>query len=72
MANVHIYNSNGILVNRIANNELLGTEGYFKWDGTYNEKEVAKMGIYIIFIELFDLDGNVKKYKKTCVLAKQF
>lgn len=72
VANVQIYNANGILINRIVNNELLGTEGHFKWDGTYNEKQVAKMGIYIIFIELFDLEGNVKKYKKTCVLAKQF
>jgi len=72
MANVLIYDANGQLINRIANNELLGIEGHFKWNGTYNDKEIAKMGIYIIYIELFDLEGKVKKYKKTCVLAKQF
>jgi len=71
-ANVLIYDTNGKLVYRIANNELLNQEGFFTWDGTYNENQVANMGIYIIFIELFDMEGTVKSYKKTCVLAKQF
>lgn len=71
-ANVNIYNSNGILVNRIAVNELLPVEGHFKWNGTYDDKQVAKMGIYIIYIELFDMSGKVKHYKKTCVLGKKF
>ncbi len=72
IANVLIYDTNGRLITRLANNELLNEEGFFVWDGTYRESEAANMGIYIIFVELFDMKGEVKKYKKTCVLAKQF
>jgi len=69
MASVSIFNDRGRLVRRVANNELLSAEGYFLWDGINSENEKADLGIYIVFIEIFDLDGNVEKYKKTAVLG---
>ncbi len=69
MASVKIFDDRGRLVRQIVNNELLSTEGSFSWDGINSENEKAGTGIYIVFIELFDLDGNVKKYKKTAVLG---
>jgi hypothetical protein len=69
MASVSIFNDRGKLVRSVANNELLSVEGYFSWDGINSENEKAAMGIYIVFIEIFDLEGNVKKYKKTAVLG---
>ncbi|MBA3972449.1 MAG: hypothetical protein H0X46_09985 [Bacteroidetes bacterium] len=50
-------------------NELLGTNGTFSWDGINDAREKARIGIYIIYFEVFDLSGTVKHYKKTCVLA---
>lgn len=50
-------------------NELLGTSGTFSWDGTTENNEKGRIGIYIIFVEVFDLEGDVKSFKKTCVLA---
>ena len=37
------------------------------WKGEWN-----KTYIYILYIELFDLSGNVKRYKKTAVAASRF
>jgi hypothetical protein len=47
----------------------LGTKGTYSWDGINADREKSRLGIYIIFVEVFDLTGNVKQYKKTCVLG---
>lgn len=71
VANVTIYDSKGRLVKYLVRNELLGTKGTWSWDGINEEREKARIGIYIIFTEVFDISGNVKHYKKTCVLASK-
>ncbi len=72
LANISIFDIEGRLVKRLKINELLSTEGQIKWDGETEEKLVAPVGTYIIYIELIDPDGGVKKFKKLCVLADKF
>ena len=72
LANISIYDMEGRLVKRLTINELLTTEGQIKWDGETDERLVASVGTYIIYIELIDPDGGVKKFKKLCVLADKF
>jgi hypothetical protein len=50
-------------------NVLLGSEGSFSWDGLTDDNQKASVGIYIVFFEAFDLNGNVNRYKKTAVLG---
>jgi hypothetical protein len=69
MMNVDIFNSNGIPIRKLVNNQYLGTEGSVNWDGINDDNTKAAVGIYVVYITVFDLDGNVKKYKKTTVLA---
>lgn len=69
VANIVIYDARGRLTRTLINNELLGHEGYFVWDGLTNEKEKARIGMYIIYAEVYNINGNVKGYKKTCVLG---
>jgi hypothetical protein len=71
VVNVMIYDSKGRLVRNLVRNELLGVSGTFSWDGINDDREKERIGIYILFIEVFDLDGNVKRFKKTCVLASK-
>lgn len=68
-ATVTIYDASGRLVRNLITNELCGTSGTFSWDGITNERFKAAVGRYIVFIETFDLDGAVKKYKKSAVLG---
>ncbi len=72
VANVMIYDAKGRLVRRLIQNELLGKVGSFSWNGINDANEIGLIGIYIIFVQLFDVNGKVKFIKKTVVLARRF
>ncbi len=69
VANVTIMNTKGQIIRNLVNNELLAQSGLFVWDGLTDEQDKALIGIYIVLFEIFDAEGNVKNYKKTCVVA---
>lgn len=69
MLNVTIYDASGRLVRNLIKNTLLGTAGTFSWNGITDDNEKARIGMYVIYFEVFDLEGNVKHYKKSAVLA---
>ncbi len=66
---VMIYNSDGYPVKDLINNEYLGTSGSVSWDGITDYNTKGNTGIYIFLITVYDINGNVRKYKKTGVLA---
>jgi hypothetical protein len=67
--NVFIYDSNGRLVKTLVNNELIGPDGTYSWDGRNNAREKERIGIYVIYVEAINLSGGIKRYKKICVVA---
>ncbi len=69
---IDIYTINGQMIRRLVNNETVGTEGFFTWDGTIDNHSKAPVGQYILLIKLWDLNGNIKKFKKSCTLAIKF
>ncbi|HIF15065.1 MAG TPA: hypothetical protein EYQ86_07035 [Bacteroidetes bacterium] len=71
VANISIYDAKGNLVRQLVKNELLGKSGSYSWDGTNEINEKAKVGIHIIYFEIFDVNGNVESHKKTCVVASK-
>lgn len=71
-ANLKIFDSKGRLIIHLIKNQLLGTEsGSFSWDGITEENEKAKIGIYVAYLEVFNTEGMVKKFKKPLVVASK-
>ncbi len=68
-ASISIYDSRGRLVINLSNNILLELEGQQIWDGIDQKGNKANIGIYIIYIEVVNLNGNVEHHKLTAVLA---
>jgi hypothetical protein len=66
---VYVFDAMGRLVRRLLNNELLGTEGSFTWDGISDAGRTCNIGMYIIFIRVLYNDGTVREFKKSCILA---
>jgi hypothetical protein len=71
-ANVVIYDSEGLVVRRMARQALAGTEGALRWDGDTDEGTRARPGIYILWVELYHPAGQVQRIKKTFSLVKRF
>ncbi|MCY7411359.1 MAG: lamin tail domain-containing protein, partial [Chitinophagales bacterium] len=68
-ANVKIFDAEGRETINLIRNLLLAQTGNFTWDGVTNDGEKARVGTYIIYTQVFDLNGKVKHYKKVCVVA---
>ena len=68
IANAFIYDISGRRVRYILRNELLGTKNRFIWDGCDDRMQLLPSGIYIIATQIFDLKGNVSKYRNSIVL----
>ena len=69
---MRIYNVAGNLIREICQNAIWGNEGFYLWDGTDINGRKVRPGHYIIWIEIFDLEGNVSQIKKTVVVGTFF
>lgn len=67
---IRIFDLSGKLVKNLAQNDLFGIEGFFTWGGTDDDERGLTSGIYIIVIEVVNSEGSVKKWKKSCTLAR--
>ena len=72
MANVSIFDSRGRLVRQLIRNTFISPEGFFSWDGMTDKYGKARIGIYLVWIELFSPDGTMKHFKKPAVVAGIF
>lgn len=66
---IKVFDLAGRDIRTLMNNELLGTSGSLSWDGLMDGNELARIGPYVIYMEAYDLAGNVEKFRKSVVLA---
>lgn len=69
VGSLQIFDSRGRLIRYLVQAELLAAEGLFTWDGTTDENLKAPIGIYLIHLEVINLEGNVQRIRKTAVLG---
>jgi hypothetical protein len=71
VANITIYDANGRPVRNLVKNATLGLQGYWVWDGLDDKKLKLPIGTYIVFTEIFNLNGKKEIFKNVVVLARQ-
>jgi hypothetical protein len=65
-----IFDVRGRMVRRLANNEPCGSQGVVVWDGMTEERRRARIGVYIVFLEVLDdAKSTIWTAKATVVLA---
>jgi hypothetical protein len=70
--NVKIYDMRGRLIRFLANNESSGSEKTLVWDGRDNDQRLARVGIYVVYLQALNARaGLVLSEKKTVVLANK-
>ena len=70
-ANMIIFDRAGRPVRILARNMLLGSAGEFIWDGKTAEGRPAPVGPYLIYSEIFNLKGSIKRFKNSCIIAER-
>lgn len=70
VANVFIFDAAGRLVRQLVKNELLGLKGSWTWDGLGESRTKLPIGTYVVFTEIFNLQGKKKSFKQAVVLAR--
>jgi len=68
MATISVFDSEGVRVNQLMNNKMIGNKGSEIWEGTSENGAQLKTGMYIVFMQVFSEDGEVESYKKVVVL----
>ncbi|MDN3205216.1 hypothetical protein [Algoriphagus sediminis] len=66
-----IYDLNGRLIQPLAENALLGTNGFYTWTGIDQTGNRVPVGYYILLVELFNPNGETFAIKKTIVIAQK-
>ncbi len=69
---INIYSVDGQLIRQLCQNAIWGEEGFYIWDGTFSNGSKVRPGYYLVWVEIFGLDGNVRQIKKTVVVGTKF
>ncbi|NEM96694.1 lamin tail domain-containing protein [Pontibacter burrus] len=70
-ANITVFDSNGREVRKLVRNEMLASNGFFRWDGLKQDGSKAGIGYYIFYIELFGLNGEKSVHKEKVVVGSR-
>lgn len=64
-----IFDSEGKFIRQLIDNCLASAKGHFTWDGLDSNGHIVPPGIYVVFTEIFNLQGVVKRYKNAVVVS---
>ena len=71
VCNITIFDANGRPVRYLTHNALCSLQGYFRWDGLDEKNGELPIGVYIIFSEVFNLQGKTNRFKQAVTLARR-
>lgn len=69
MLNMKVFDRQGRPVKDLARELFLGTEGILTWSGDTGQGGAAGPGAYILWMETWRPDGQVRRYRKAAVLS---
>jgi hypothetical protein len=72
VASVRIFDAEGRPVRQVLRNQSVGLKGLLSWDGTSDFGEKLRVGIYLVWVEAFSLQGTRIQQTQRCVLARNF
>ena len=67
-AKIKIFDSQGRFVRNLVTANI-ASQNRFIWNGLDENGKIVPAGIYVVFIETFDIQGVIKRFKKAVVVA---
>lgn len=72
MGTITILDFRGRVVRRLVQNSMLGSNGFFRWDGDTDEGGKARIGLYMIRFDLYDKAGLQESILKRVAIAGNY
>lgn len=69
MANAWIFDLHGKPLVQLLKNQLIGTEGSFKWEGREADGKRVAIGPYLLMVELYDLYGKIHRFREAVYIT---
>jgi hypothetical protein len=71
VCNISIFDASGRPVRYLARNALCGLNGSFRWDGLDEKNGRLPIGVYVVYTEIFNLQGKTNRFKQAVTLARR-
>jgi hypothetical protein len=71
VANAEVYDSEGRKVKTLLQSQILGSDGFFRWEGDTDSGQKARIGYYIIHVYTFSLQGAREDWQLKCVVGSR-
>ena len=70
-ARIKIFDSHGHFVRDLVSGQNIANLNRFVWNGLDDIGRLVPAGIYVVFVEVFDVHGDIKRFKKAVVVASK-
>ncbi len=70
--NITVIDANGNKVRELTQNTIAGREGSIIWDGTTNASQKARVGYYMILVEIISPNGTIRYTKNKVAIGTSF
>ena len=71
VCNITVFDANGRPIRFVTRNALCGLQGYFRWDGLDEKLARLPIGVYVVFSDVFNLQGKTKHFRQAVTLARR-
>jgi len=69
VASIIIFDASGRKIKTLQRSVICGIIGSFMWDGLDDQNKKIPSGMYVVYVEVFNLKGVVRKFKKVVVVV---
>lgn len=68
VATIIVFDASGRKIKTLQQSVICGIKGSFNWNGLDDQNKKIPAGIYVVYFEIFNLKGRVRKFKKVVVV----
>jgi hypothetical protein len=68
VASIIIFDASGRTIKTLQRSVICGISGSFMWNGLDDQNKKIPSGMYVVYVEVFNLKGVVRKFKKVLVV----
>ncbi len=69
---IKIIDADGKVIRQVTQNTIVGTEGFFTWDGTSDKGSKARVGYYMVLMEVISSEGRVSYLRDKVAIGSRF